>query len=57
MRIKRRQPQGANEQVPIKRFKVAKVENNPVAFGDGAVVECFGADNRKQFLAAITRVT
>ena len=34
---------------------MAQIKNNPVAFGDGAVVQCCGADNFEEFVAAGAR--
>ena len=45
--VKRRKPERSKEKIPIESFEMANVENNPVAFGDRAVVECCGPHNFK----------
>ena len=35
------------DQIPIKRFKMSQVENNPMPFRDGPFVQRVGADHGK----------
>jgi hypothetical protein len=51
-RFERGKSKGLPEEVPIERFKVPQVENNPVAFRQGSIVNCFQAYNLKQFIAS-----
>ena len=51
VRVEGRKAQGFPEKIPIKGFQVAQIKNNPVAFRDGAVVQCCGADNLEEFFA------
>src|SRR5207247_1623813 len=46
-RIERRKPKRFPEEIPVERFEMANIENNPVALGYWSVVECCGLHNFK----------
>ena len=50
--VEGRKAQRFPEKIPVKRFQVAQIKNYPVAFRDGAVVQCCGADNLEEFFAS-----
>ena len=51
VRVERRKSQRFPEKIPVERFQVAPIKNNPVAFRDGAVVQCCWADDLEKFFA------
>ena len=52
---KEERPSGSRRRFQSKASRWPKIKNYPVAFGDGAVVQCFGADNLEEFFASAAR--
>jgi hypothetical protein len=42
----------APEEIPVKSLEMAQVEDNPMSFGDGALVEGLGADDFEEGIAS-----
>src|SRR4029077_11699637 len=55
VRVKGRKAQGFTKKIPVKGFQVPEIKNNPVAFRDGAVVQCCGAEYFEKFIAPRAR--